>query len=79
MAVACKQFPKSGSFDSNAGDFHLLLFLPLLLAEHAREVLYARAFFLRVRGDAAKTGVRLHRVNQVVHGAPSLAASLRRF
>ena len=60
--------------ESNAGDFHLLLFLLLFLAEHAGEVLDARALFLGVTGDTAEAWVRLHGVNEVVHGAPSLSS-----
>ena len=65
--------------ESNAGDFHFLLFLLLLLAEHAGEVLDARALLLGVAGDAAEALVGLHRVNEVVHGSPSLPTSLCRF
>ena len=73
---------KSGiciNFESNAGDFHLLLFFLLLLPEYAGEVLDARALLLGVAGDAAEAWVRLHGVNEVVHGAPSLPTSLRCF
>ena len=70
---------KSGSIESNAGDFHLLLFFLLLLPKHAGEVLDAGALLLGVAGDAAEAWVCLHRVDEVVHGAPSLPTSLRRF
>ena len=59
---------------SNAGDLHLLLLLLLLLAEHAGQVLDAGALLLGVVVDGA--GVALHRVDEVVHGAASLPASL---
>ena len=67
---------KSGGIESNAGDLHLLLFLLLLLAEHAGEVLDARALLLGVAGDAAEAWVCLHGVDKVVHRATSLPTSL---